>query len=61
MKKELKPVYINAIGIHLPNKPVSNDEMEDYLGLIAGKSSRTKQRMLQQNGIKTRYYALDRE
>lgn len=61
MKKELKPVYINAIGIHLPNEPISNDQMEDYLGLIAGKSSRTKQRMLQQNGIKTRYYALDKE
>lgn len=60
MKKEFKQVYINAIGAHLPNSPVSNDEIEDYLGLIAGKSSRSKSRMLQQNGIKTRYYALDK-
>lgn len=61
MKSENKKVYINAIGKHLPNSPISNDEMEDYLGLIGGKPSRTKDRMLKQNGINTRYYALDKE
>ncbi len=55
-----RPVYINAIGKHLPNTPVQNDEMESYLGMIAGKPSRTKERMLKQNGINTRYYALDK-
>lgn len=52
-------VYINAIGKHLPGKPISNDEMEDYLGLVNGQASRTKTRMLAQNGIRTRYYAID--
>lgn len=60
MKKENRPVYINAIGMHLPNSPVSNEEMEEYLGLIGGKPSRAKERMLKQNGIKTRFYALDK-
>ena len=56
-----KPVYITAIGIFLPGNPISNDEIEDYLGLINNEPSRTKHKMLQQNGIKTRHYALDKD
>jgi 3-oxoacyl-[acyl-carrier-protein] synthase III len=55
------PVYINALGKFLPGSPISNDEMEDYLGYVGGKPSRLKSRILKQNGIKTRYYAIDRE
>jgi len=55
-----KSVYINAIGKFLPGSAIKNDEMEEYLGLINGKPSRSKNRMLAQNGIKTRYYALDK-
>lgn len=51
-------VYINAIGVFLPNDPISNDEMEDYLGKVNGISSSAKNRVLKQNGIKSRYYAL---
>lgn len=54
-------VYINKIGKYLPNLPVSNDDIEDYLGLICGKHSRVKSIVLRQNGIKTRYYALDKQ
>ncbi|EPR65274.1 beta-ketoacyl-ACP synthase III [Cyclobacterium qasimii] len=56
----MNEVYITAAGTFLPNKPVSNDEMEDFLGRIGGKDSRIKERILKQNGIKTRYYALDK-
>ncbi len=56
-----QPVFINALGKFLPGSPVSNDEMEDYLGYVGGKPSRLKSRILKQNGIKTRYYAIDRE
>ncbi len=52
-------VYINSIGKYLPGKPVTNDEVETILGLINNEPSRTKSRMLQQNGIKTRHYAID--
>lgn len=54
-------VYINSVGKFLPGDPVPNDEMEDYLGYIGGKPSRLKSRMLKQNGIRFRHYAIDRE
>lgn len=56
----LNPVYITAAGAYLPGAPVSNDEVEEYLGYLFGKPSRTKQKMLKQNGITSRYYAIDK-
>lgn len=56
----MKSVYINKITKFLPNSPVSNDEMEDYLGLINGNISKSRRLILRNNGIKTRYYALDK-
>lgn len=56
----MNEVYITAMGAYLPNQPVSNDEIEDFLGRIDGKESRVKPRILKQNGIKTRYYALNK-
>lgn len=53
--------YINKIASFLPNAPVSNEEIEDYIGLIGGKPSRVRSIVLRQNGIKTRYYGLDKE
>ena len=53
-------VYITEIARFLPNNPVSNDEMEDYLGLINNRRSKTKGVVLRNNKIKTRYYALDK-
>ncbi len=56
----MKEVYITSSGKFLPNEAISNEEMENYLGRINGKDSRAKDRVLKQNGIKTRYYALNR-
>ncbi len=56
----MRNVYINKVAVFLPNKPVSNEEMEDYIGLIGGKPSRVRSIVLKQNGIKTRYYGLDK-
>ena len=53
-------VYITALGKFLPGPPIANEEMEEYLGLIHGRPSRLRQRILQQNGITRRHYALDR-
>lgn len=53
-------VYITALGKFLPGPPIANEEMEEYLGLIHGRPSRLRQRILQQNGITGRHYALDR-
>ena len=51
-------VYINKISSFLPGHPISNDEMEEYLGVIGGRKSRSKAIVLRSNGIKNRYYAL---
>jgi 3-oxoacyl-[acyl-carrier-protein] synthase III len=56
----LNPVFITKISKFLPNDPVSNDEMEEYLGLIKGLKSKCKALILRSNGIKNRYYALNK-
>ncbi|MDF2670990.1 MAG: hypothetical protein K0R67_3296 [Paenibacillus sp.] len=56
----MNPVYITSIGKFLPGEPISNDEMEDYLGRIGNKSSKAMRRILEQNKIRYRYYALDK-
>lgn len=53
--------YINSIGQFLPGAAIANSQMEDYLGMISGKPSKVKNRILKSNGIQTRYYALDRD
>jgi 3-oxoacyl-[acyl-carrier-protein] synthase-3 len=52
-------VYINDIAAFLPNAPVDNDSIENVLGKIIDLPSRTKKRILTNNGIQTRYYAID--
>jgi len=54
-------VYINKIAKFLPNEPIKNDEMELVLGKIADKPSRVRRIILRSNGIKQRYYAIDKE
>lgn len=46
------PVYLNRISSFLPNSPVSNDDMELYLGKVDGEPSKVKPIILRQNGIK---------
>lgn len=53
-------VYITKAAKFLPNAPVSNDDMEQYLGYIDGKPSKARRLILRRNGIKQRYYALDK-
>ena len=52
-------VFITSTGAFLPGAAVGNDEIEDILGLINGKPSRLRRRILKANGIKTRHYAID--
>jgi 3-oxoacyl-[acyl-carrier-protein] synthase III len=54
-------VYINNTSAFFPNDPVSNDEMEDYLGYINNAPSRSKSIVLRNNGIKNRFYALTKD
>ena len=54
-------VYINKIAKFLPGPPVENDEMEEYLGYVGGKKSRSKSIVLRNNKITTRYYSRDKQ
>lgn len=54
----MRQVYINAIAKFLPNEPVSNERMEQVLGLINGVSSRARSIVLRNNRIRNRHYAI---
>lgn len=54
-------VYITKAAKFLPNDPISNDEMESYLGMIDGIPSKGKGLTLRNNGIKTRYYSINKQ
>jgi len=51
--------YITKLSKFLPNMPVCNEDMESYLGFIDDKKSRARALILRNNGIKSRYYALN--
>ena len=57
----MSEVYITRLSKFLPNDPISNDQMENYLGRIDGRPSKAKGIILRNNQIKTRYYAIDKE
>lgn len=52
-------VYINDISVFLPNDPVDNDGIQDVIGKIHDLPSRVKNRILGNNKIEKRYYAID--
>jgi 3-oxoacyl-[acyl-carrier-protein] synthase-3 len=54
-------VYINRLAAFLPGEPVSNERMEQVLGLVGGRRSRARSVILRSNGIKSRHYAIDPE
>lgn len=51
--------FIIGTSSFLPGEPVDNESMDQYIGSINRMSGRIKQRILAENGIQTRYYALD--
>jgi 3-oxoacyl-[acyl-carrier-protein] synthase-3 len=51
--------FITATGSFLPGEPVDNEGIEARLGLVEGRRSRLKSRILKANGIRTRHYAID--
>ncbi len=53
-------VYISKIAVFLPNSPITNDEIEDVLGFIGGKPSKARKIVLRNNGIKERYYSINK-
>lgn len=54
-------VYITSVGKFLPGDPISNPEMEEYLGFVHGRPSELGKFVLRQNKIKQRYYAMGKD
>ncbi len=57
----MSDVYITRISKFLPNQAVSNDEIEEYLGYVNDQISKSKNIVLRNNKIKSRYYALSKD
>ncbi len=57
----MSDVFIVKMSAFLPGEPIGNDEIEDVLGMIGGKPSKAKKIVLKSNGIKSRYYAIDKK
>ncbi len=51
--------YITRTASFLPGKAVNNTEMDAYIGPINKTSSRMKARILAENGIQSRHYAIN--
>ena len=54
-------VYLHSAGYFLPGEPVDNDAMDQYIAPLNRISGRIKNRILAENGIRQRYYAIDPE
>ncbi len=52
-------VYITQAASFMPGEPVNNHDMDQFIGSINRLSSRIKERILAENGIQFRHYALD--
>lgn len=53
-----KQVYVQSAGLFMPGTPVSNDNMDAYVAPLNRLSERIKRRILAENGIEQRYYAI---
>ena len=53
--------YIQGTSTFLPGEPVDNDHIEDFLGSLVGVPARLKSRVLRNNGIQQRHYAIHPE
>lgn len=54
-------VYLQSAGMFLPGAPVDNAGMDAYVAPLNRISERIKRRILAENGIQTRHYAIDGE
>lgn len=54
-------VYLEAAAYHLPGEPIDNEKMDAYIAPINRISNRIKQKILAENGITSRHYAIDAE
>ncbi len=61
MPLSLQRTWIQGTGRFLPGAPVDNDGMDAYIAPLSKLSARIKRRILAENGIVARHYAIDSE
>lgn len=54
-------VYLTSLGKFLPGEPIPTEEVEQYIGSIGSPTSKLRERVAANSGIKTRYYAIDKQ
>jgi 3-oxoacyl-[acyl-carrier-protein] synthase III len=54
-------VYLVSTGSFLPGEPVDNARLDRFIQPLDARSERLKRRILADNGIKTRHYAIDEQ
>ena len=54
-------VYVTATGSFLPGAPVDNENIDRFIAPLSGASGRIKRRILAENGIASRHYAIDED
>jgi len=52
-------VYITSTGAYFPGAPIGNDDIDRFIEPLNAMSPRIKRRILGENGIRTRHYAID--
>lgn len=60
MPTRFNRVYIQSASYHLPGEPVDNQAMDDFIAPLNRTSLRIKNKILAENGILTRHYAIDK-
>jgi 3-oxoacyl-[acyl-carrier-protein] synthase-3 len=60
MPTRFNRVYIQSSSYHLPGEPVDNQAMDDFIAPLNRTSVRIKNKILAENGILTRHYAIDK-
>jgi 3-oxoacyl-[acyl-carrier-protein] synthase III len=59
MPIHFESVFVNATGSFMPGEPIDNDSLDRYIAPLSAASGRIKRRILAENGIKARHYAID--
>jgi 3-oxoacyl-[acyl-carrier-protein] synthase-3 len=61
MPHSFRRVFVESAGFFMPGEPVDNEQMDAYIAPLDRMSTRIKRRILAENGIRRRHYAIDAE
>jgi 3-oxoacyl-[acyl-carrier-protein] synthase III len=61
MPTAFQKVYLESSAYFMPGEPINNTEMDAFIAPVNRASARLKQRILAENGIEQRHYAINRD